>query len=753
MGGTHGKSRRPAVEVGAHVIYRGQTWQVAALQGPRVYLLQEDGAETSLLLGRLFADPGFEVVGARAPDAVPQWGLFETVPLAAQQRALAWLPHIREVETGWPHPEGSREGDRMREEYDIGRWTLAQREAAKAREMTTLGFGAVAPTTVQRMRLVFRKQGLWGLVDKRAVPVRGRRPTGYADERVVSAVLEALRRQRGRSKGTVKGLQVLVGQILEETYGHGVVELPSRSSFYRLVSVLADPADRPGGAARTATASARASSSLVVLRPGEQVQIDTTRLDIMAVLEDGSLGRPELSIAVDVASRSILAAVLRPHGTKAVDAALLLAEMAVPRPARPTWPVALQLSRAEVPYERMLSLDQRLEGAAARPVIVPETIVVDRGKIYISESFVAACETLGVSVQPAPPRRPQAKGVVERTFGSINDLFCQHVAGHTGSSVVRRGRDTAAEAQWTIPQLQDFLDEWIVCGWQNRPHEGLRHPVLPKTALTPNQMWAALIAVCGYVPVPLSGADYLELLPVRWQPITERGIRIDYRTYDHGVLDPHRGQCSDALARDGKWEVHHNPHDARQIWVRLSDGRLHEIPWIHRDHVHRPFGEQVWRHIRSEAAQRADREQHEADLAEALDQLLRRTRSSAGMAPKRRGRKPPITAPGAADVLPGLGAGLPAPRRPGDAEPGEPGAAARTSQGAVPAGAELAQAPWTGLVPDDQWGESLDGLAATAPPAGPSRDQPEEAGAGASSTGAGTGGYGLWDAEAEADQW
>ncbi|MFE5869548.1 transposase family protein [Streptomyces roseifaciens] len=251
----------------------------------------------------------------------------------------------------------------------------------------------------------------------------------------------------------MKGLQVLVRQILEETHGRGVVEMPSRSSFYRLVGVLADPADQPGYGARTATSPVRGASAPVVLRPGEQVQIDTTRLDIMAVLKDGSLGRPELSIAVDVATRSILAAVLRPHGTKAVDAALLLAEMAVPHPARPTWPAALHLSRAQVPYTRMLLLDERLEGAAARPVIVPETIVVDRGKIYVSESFVAACETLGVSVQPAPPRRPQAKGVVERTFGSVNDLFCQHVAGHTGSSPLLRGKNTEAEARWTIPQL------------------------------------------------------------------------------------------------------------------------------------------------------------------------------------------------------------------------------------------------------------------------------------------------------------
>ncbi|WP_456113445.1 transposase [Streptomyces niger] len=547
MGDSHGMGRRPVVEVGAHIVHRGQTWQVAALQGQRVYLLQDSGEEKTLLVGRLFADPDFEVVGERAPERVPRWGLFETVPLAAQQRALAWLPHIREVETGLPHPPGSCEGQKVREEYDPERWTLAQRDAAKAREMTALGFARVTRTTVERMRHAYRKQGLWGLVDKRCA--RPSSATGRADERVVAAVLEALRRQWGRSKGTVKGLRVLTGQILEEAHGPRAVALPPVSSFYRLVNALADPAELPGRPGRTATAPARAAASPVVLRPGEQVQIDTTRLDIMAVLEDGSLGRPELTIAVDVATRSLLAAVLRPQSTKAVDAALLLAEMAVPHPARPTWPTALQLARAQVPYARLLSLDERLQGAAARPVVVPETIVVDRGKIYISESFVAACETLGVSVQPAPPRRPQAKAVVERTFGAINDLFCQHVAGHTGSNPQRRGSGAVAEARWTVPQLQEFLEEWIICGWQDRPHEGLRHPVLPKTALTPNQMWAALIALCGYVPLPLTGTDYLELLPVRWHPITERGIRIDYRTYDDDILCPTAASAPASPAR------------------------------------------------------------------------------------------------------------------------------------------------------------------------------------------------------------
>jgi hypothetical protein len=39
--------------------------------------------------------------------------------------------------------------------------------------------------------------------------------------------------------------------------------------------------------------------------------------------------------------------------------------------------------------------------------------------------------------------------------------------------------------------------------WQNRPHEGLRDPLSPGKALTPNERYAALVAVAGYVPVPL----------------------------------------------------------------------------------------------------------------------------------------------------------------------------------------------------------------------------------------------------------
>ncbi|WP_435845208.1 TniB family NTP-binding protein [Streptomyces lavendulae] len=184
---------------------------------------------------------------------------------------------------------------------------------------------------------------------------------------------------------------------------------PSQATLYRLVHQLAHPTDLPGRPMRNPpiTSDGRGFTPTVALRPGEQVQIDTTRLDVLAVFDDGCVGRPELTIAVDVATRAILAAVLCPSSTQAVDAALLRAEIAVPHPARPTWPDALRFAhRSLLPHQRLLSLD----GAAARPAVVPETIVTDRGSVYLSKAFTAACETLGISVQAAPPYAPTAPG-------------------------------------------------------------------------------------------------------------------------------------------------------------------------------------------------------------------------------------------------------------------------------------------------------------------------------------------------------
>lgn len=129
-------------------------------------------------------------------------------------------------------------------------------------------------------------------------------------------------------------------------------------------------------------------------------------------------------------------------------------------------------------------------------------------------------------------------------------------------------------------------------------------------------------------PAALAWEDHIELLPVRWQPVNDYGIRFDYRTYDSTVLNGHRRARTSAGAAV-QLEVHHNPYDPARIWVRLPDG-FQEVPWIHATQVSMPFTDAAWRHIISTVARTTDRDAHEVALARALDTLLRRAGAGTG---------------------------------------------------------------------------------------------------------------------------
>jgi hypothetical protein len=118
--------------------------------------------------------------------------------------------------------------------------------------------------------------------------------------------------------------------------------------------------------------------------------MDGTPLDVLAVMDDGVPGRPELVAAIDIATRTLCAAILRPVGAKAVDSAVLLARMMVPEPMRPGWDKALAVSASRIPYKRLATVDERIELAAAKPVIIPDTVVIDHGRVFLSEVFLRA---------------------------------------------------------------------------------------------------------------------------------------------------------------------------------------------------------------------------------------------------------------------------------------------------------------------------------------------------------------------------
>ena len=331
------------------------------------------------------------------------------------------------------------------------------------------------------------------------------------------------------------------------------------------------------------------------------MQIDSTPLDVLVRLDSGVTGRVDLTGIIDVATRTVTAAVLRPT-TKSVDASVLLARTVTPEPMRPGWPEAMRMAASALPFRRMLAIDERLEHAAARPVIIPQVIVVDHGKVFVSESFRASCAFLGVSLQPARKATGTDKPHIERMLGSVATMFAQYVSGYTGRSPEYRGRGIQEKAVWSLHELQDLLDQWLIV-WQNRPHDGLRDPLHPGRPFSPNEKYAALTETAGYVPLALSPDDYIELLPATWRAVNAYGIKISRRIYDGKELNPLRMQHSGVTARKGLHEVHYDPYDISRVWIRdYWNGGWITVFWTQLHRVAAPFGELAWDHVPQVAA-------------------------------------------------------------------------------------------------------------------------------------------------------
>ena len=221
----------------------------------------------------------------------------------------------------------------------------------------------------------------------------------------------------------------------------------------------------------------------------------------MVLLESGVLARADLTIAVDVATRTICAAVLRPVGTKAVDAALLLARMLVPEPMRPGWAAALR--DVGVPCCRTPGCwRRRADGGGGGPAGDRAGHDRDRRREGVRLRHVhprlRPAGHLGAAAHG--PRTPTDKAVVEATFAAVNTLFCQHVAGYTGSNTHLRGDRVTAEAAWTAARAAGPARRVAAGGWQTPAARRAARPAISRagccrrTRSTPR--WSPPPATC-----------------------------------------------------------------------------------------------------------------------------------------------------------------------------------------------------------------------------------------------------------------
>jgi len=609
-----------AFSVGVLLEIDGQRWQVIELAGREVLLQAEDGQRLRRFgLGRLLSHPAMRVIGGEDADGTP---LSPAVVLgeldhAAGAALAARVAEIQEVLTGFRR--GSADlalPGEPREPFGEGT-TLMGRYRAKAAE---LGVGV---STVRRWAAAFTREGPAGLVRD-----RGQRPGQVArvDARWVDMCRTVLAEHVTASRPTRAIVLVEIGVRLQEEYGPGVVPAPSKTTGYELLRELSRGTNAFTGSTKGKRSIAdrpqQVYGRLRATRPGEYVLLDTTPLDVFA-MEPVTCRwvQAELTCAMDLYTRCITGLRLTPVSTKAVDVAAVLYETVRPRPAGDG---GEGLPPHGVPATVVVDATKLVDaaGRALLPSVAAETIVYDRGQIYLSEHVRSVCARLGISLQPARPRTPTDKSPLERWFLTLADGLLVALPGYKGPDVHSRGEQVEQQAFFFLDELEAIIREWIELCYHRRAHSGVCVPQIPGLAMSPLDMFEHGLRRAGVLQIPWRPDAAYDFLATRWTSIQHYGVQVGGLRYDGAALTGHRNQRSPYQGRyAGKWPIAIDPGDLRAVFFQDPDShRWHRLEWEHAPLLEQPFSEEALNYARGLAAQT----QRFPDVTAVLVDLLQR---------------------------------------------------------------------------------------------------------------------------------
>jgi len=537
--------------------------------------------------------------------------------------------HVREVLSGHRlgHPEAALPGEPRREFDPV--LPLRARYQAKAAEL------GVDCRTVRRWVRAFREHGEAGLV-----PGRGA-GCDRVDPVWAQTALAIMAEYTEESQPSQSAVILQTRARLAREIADGVVVEPSRASAYRKLAQL--DGQHPtfhGTTKRNRDIAGRPPhpyGKLRPTRPGEYLILDTTRLDVFA-LDPATLRwvQVELSAAMDWYTRCIVGLRLTPVSTKAVDAAALMYQVFRPPPAPAEWPDYAVWPAHGIPEQVLIDPDRidRTGAAVMSPPMSPGTIVVDHGKIYLSEHLSSVCARMGISIQPARIREGRDKAPLERFFKTVRLGLLQYLAGYKGPDVNARGLDVESHSFFYLDQLEAMVREWVATVYHHRRHRSLLDPGLPAVRMSPAQMFAHGMVRAGYLHAPRDPQLAYEFLRVVPRTIQHDGIHIANLVYKGAVLgelaelgSPYTGRLA------GRWPIHVDPDDISRVFVRHPSTRdWHELVWEHAREVPMPFSEDTLHFARRLGARRHGF----VDDRLALTELLARWQIAMGASPAER---------------------------------------------------------------------------------------------------------------------
>ncbi|MEC5193020.1 MULTISPECIES: Mu transposase C-terminal domain-containing protein [unclassified Arthrobacter] len=286
-----------------------------------------------------------------------------------------------------------------------------------------------------------------------------------------------------------------------------------------------------------------------VVAPLDQVQIDHTVIDLIVVddRDRQPIGRPYLTVAIDVYSRCLLGMVVTLEAPSSVSVGLCIAHMACEKR----------------PLLETLGVD------AAWPMSgKPRALFLDNAAEFKSEALRRGCEQHGIRLNYRPPGRPHYGGIVERIIGTAMQRV-HELPGTTFSNPGQRGGyDADKMSALTLIELERWLT-LAVAGYHGSIHESLNQ--------TPAGRWHEGVREFGAQPVVAHPAAFLvDFLPVIRRRITRTGFVIDHVHYFANVLKPWIARRD----REEKFIIRRDPRDISRVWVLEPEGTAYvEVPY------------------------------------------------------------------------------------------------------------------------------------------------------------------------------
>ena len=221
---------------------------------------------------------------------------------------------------------------------------------------------------------------------------------------------------------------------------------------------------------------------------------------------------------------------------------------------------------------------------AAAPAIVPETIVVDHGKIYVSEHLTSVCARMGISIQPARLRTGRDKGPVERFFRTLREDLLQALPGYKGPDVhlprAGAGRSTRSSSSTSSKRSSASGSRWCITTGRTRTWSTRTCPGCgcPRRRCSSTAWPGPDTSRC-----PATRDLAYEFLETEWRTIQHYGVEIDGRRYNGAVLNgvPRQDQPVPGKAK-GAWPIHGRPRRRDPgLLPRSGDAHWHALTWEH----------------------------------------------------------------------------------------------------------------------------------------------------------------------------